>query len=400
MSKSNSLWFAFPLMASLVVGACQAVDVREHGSLAGVPGHGHAFAGSADKGSEIDAEVLELSAGVKLNQIIPKIADKRVVYVGETHDRYSHHLVQLEIVRRLHRLNPDIAIGMEFFQQPFQKYLDAYITGETNQQQMLADTEWYDRWVYDFRLYQPLLDYARQNRIPVVALNLSREMVKRVSGVGIEGLTPEERAAIPAVIDDSDEAYRGRLRDVFRQHGKSGGKDFDRFVQVQLLWDESMAERVARYLADNPQTQMVVLAGSGHLMYGAGIPNRVERRQAIEGAILLPGDTLKVQPGIADYIVYPETAQLPKAGRMGVLLGEAEEGVKVERVGAGTAGERAGLKRDDIIQRLDGSTVHDSSDIKIAMLEKSPGDRIKLQVLRKRVLWGEEQLEFDFELGE
>lgn len=401
MIRSSGSWFLL-LLLSLVVplAACQSVEVRKHGAGTTLPGHGHGRLPAAGDTHLGAAQVLELSAGMQLDQIIPKIADKRVVYVGETHDRYSHHLVQLEIVRRLHQLNPDIAIGMEFFQQPFQPDLDAYITGETSQSEMLAATEWYQRWVYDFRLYQPLLDYARQNNIPVIALNVDRETVKRVSAVGLEGLTESERAAIPAVIDDSDPVYRERLREVFLQHGKSIGRDFDRFVQVQLLWDESMAQRVADYLTENPARQLVVLAGSGHLMYGSGIPQRVQRHNPVADAILLPGDTIKIKPGIADFIIYPEPASLPKAARMGIMLGEAEQGVKVERVGAGSAGERAGLKPDDIIRKLDGSSVSNFSDIKIAMLEKSPGDRIRLEVLRQRMLWEDEHLVFEFELGD
>jgi len=40
-----------------------------------------------------------------------------------------------------------------------------------------------------------------------------------------------------------------------------------------------MAERAADYLQRNPKRRMVVLAGSGHLMYGQGIPKRLLRRQ-------------------------------------------------------------------------------------------------------------------------
>ena len=129
MIRSSGSWFLL-LLLSLVVplAACQSVEMRKHGAGTTLPGHGHGRLPAAGDTHPGAAQVLELSAGMQLDQIIPKIADKRVVYVGETHDRYSHHLVQLEIVRRLHQLNPDIAIGMEFFQQPFQPDLDAYIT--------------------------------------------------------------------------------------------------------------------------------------------------------------------------------------------------------------------------------------------------------------------------------
>ena len=107
-----------------------------------------------------------------LQGIIPGLADKRVVFVGESHDRYDHHLAQLEIIRSLHALHPRLAIGMEAFQQPFQTVLDDYIAGRLSEREMLRDSEYYTRWRFDYRLYAPILRYAREHQLPVVALNL------------------------------------------------------------------------------------------------------------------------------------------------------------------------------------------------------------------------------------
>ena len=47
---------------------------------------------------------------------------------------------------------------------------------------------------------------------------------------------------------------------------------------AQLLWDETMAERVANFVTTQPDYQIVVLAGQAHITYGHGIPDRVQRR--------------------------------------------------------------------------------------------------------------------------
>ena len=39
-----------------------------------------------------------------------------------------------------------------------------------------------------------------------------------------------------------------------------------------------MAMTIADFKTANPDTQVVVLAGNGHVIYGHGIPDRVERR--------------------------------------------------------------------------------------------------------------------------
>ncbi len=42
-----------------------------------------------------------------------------------------------------------------------------------------------------------------------------------------------------------------------------------------------MAEKIAEFVKANPDYQVVVLAGKGHIIYGYGIPSRVERRLGV-----------------------------------------------------------------------------------------------------------------------
>ncbi|MCB1762878.1 MAG: ChaN family lipoprotein [Gammaproteobacteria bacterium] len=346
-----------------------------------------------------ETQVLDMTKMQELSAIIARLSESRVVYVGETHDRFGHHLNQLEIIRELHRRNPDLAIGMEFFQQPFQSYLDSYTTGRSSEREMLLGTEWFDRWRFDYRLYRPIMQYAREQRIPVIALNVARELTNRVSEVGIAGLSQQERAMLPQQLDSSDASYRQRIRAVYQGHPHAGSGSFERFLEVQLTWDEGMAERVASYLKAHPERNMVVLAGSGHLMYGNGIPHRVARRLPIVSHILLPADNIELNPGVADFVLYPAPVELPHAGLMGVLLDDGDQGVRISKVLPKGAAGQAGIAQGDLIQHLNGARIHSVADIKIVMLDLSPGDRVQLEVVRKQMVWGKEVLQFDFALG-
>ncbi len=70
-----------------------------------------------------------MSRPATLDDISGSLVEKRVIYAGETHDNYAHHLTQLELIKRIHQAHPDLAIGMEMFQRPFQQALDAFIGG-------------------------------------------------------------------------------------------------------------------------------------------------------------------------------------------------------------------------------------------------------------------------------
>jgi uncharacterized iron-regulated protein len=343
--------------------------------------------------------VIDLRNIKSLDSILQDLAGSRVIYVGEAHNDYAHHLKQLEIIRELHAMHPDMAIGMEQFQTPYQPALDDYIAGRMSEKEMLRQTEWYQRWRFDYRLYQPILRFAREQGIPVVALNVPKEITEKVSQQGMEGLTPEQRAVVPREIDKSDRAYQERLREVFSQHPHADKQQFERFLQVQLLWDEGMAQRVAEHLQRHSGRKMVVLAGSGHLSYGSGIPNRVARRLTAPYMIVIPAGAVPTEPEIADVLLFTGDEKLADAGVMGVLLTDTEEGVAIQEVIPDSAAQAAGMEKDDLISSIGGVAVRSTADVKIEMLGRKPGDRIQITVQRRKLLLLQKQQELELVLG-
>ncbi len=380
------------LVLPLVLAACQASTVEIDGSGASPV--------SANPGSATDqtARVLDLGSLMNMEKLVARVADRQVVFVGETHDRYDHHLNQLAIIQGLWERHPDLVIGMEFFQQPFQAYLDQFIAGEIDDKELLKKTEYFERWRYDYRLYRPILEFARSKRIPVIALNLPEEITDKVARKGLSSLSEAERAQIPARLDRSDKVYERRLRSIFEKHPPAEGRQFDRFLDVQLLWDEGMAERVASHFREHPDGHMVVLAGSGHLMFGAGIPRRVKQRVPVTTAIVINGIGPELKPGMADYLLLPEKRELPRSGLLGIMIDTDEAGVHVTAFSDNSPAEKAGLKKGDRILRIADESISSYPDVKMALLDQRPGDRVRVEVARKRLLRPDEQLLYDVTL--
>ncbi len=346
-----------------------------------------------------ERKALDLRESMGLDAVVSKVSSVRVVYVGETHDDYADHLTQLEIIRLLHAKNPNIAIGMEQFQQPFQNVLDRFISGELDENDLIRQTEWMDRWKFDYRLYRPILSYARKHRIPVIALNVSKEIVSKVSKLGFEKLSNEDKQKVPTEIDYSDIKYRERLKVIFDKHAHQDKKGFDRFLQVQLLWDEGMAEKAAEYIKANPKRQLVVLAGSGHLMYGSGIPQRVSRRIKGDRAIILPAGDFDPVPDVGDFLVHDAGEKLPAPGLMGIYLEQTDKGVIAQDLVAEGAAKKAGVKKGDLIVSVNGSDVKDIIGLKLLLMDQAQGDKIKLVLLRKSLLSKDKKVELNFPLG-
>lgn len=339
---------------------------------------------------------IETAKVIKLSEIIDKVSDKKIVYVGEQHDTYEHHLAQFEVIKSLFKRNPMIALGMEMFQRPSQKALDDYIEGRIDERQFLKSSEYFKRWGFDYNLYKDILRFARDERIPVIALNIRREIVDKVSKNGIDSLTEEEKKELPGSMDMTDEEYRKKLKDVFEQHEGTGERNFENFYQSQILWDETMAQSIDEYIKKNPNRKMVVIAGGGHLIFGSGIPKRVFRRNGLDYAIILNGKS--VEREIADFILFPESVTAVSAPKLMTILKEEDGKVRVIGFPEKSISEKAGLKKDDIIVSLDDEEIKGMDDVKIFLFYKKPGDTVRVTVLRKRFLLGDREMGFDVTL--
>ena len=247
-------------------------------------------------------------------EILQQLLKARVVYLGETHDSLEDHQAQLKIIQEMQRQNPKIAIALEMFQRPFQSVLDGYLAGKLTEEQLVEQTEYDRRWRFPWEYYAPILRFAKQNQLPLLALNTPTEVTRKVATQGLESLTAEEKIHIPPIaeIRTDNAEYRQMLLEVFQQHQKAAQGNstaFERFLQAQVLWDETMAEKIAEFVKANPDYQVVVLAGKGHIVCDYGIPSRVERRLGVGNvkarSVLfdLPADSLcSAKTPIADYI--------------------------------------------------------------------------------------------------
>ncbi len=379
------------LVALAAFAGAVAMDFFASGFADASPGMMHGSNAPQNVGGKPNTRVLDLSAMTDMDALVAKLADRRVVFVGETHDRYDHHLNQLAVIEGLYARDPNLAIGLEFFQQPYQQYLDDFVAGRIDEREFLVGTEYFERWRYDYRLYRPIIHFARDKGIPLLALNVPRELTRKVAEKGILGLEEADRAMVPVDIDRGDEQYRQRIRQVFDSHPNADRKEFDNFLDAQLLWDEGMADQAARYLKAHPKRRMVVLAGSGHLVYGQGIPKRLLRRQPVSSAIVINSAHHELDPRLADYLLFPERVDLPKSGLMGVFLDTEGEGVKIKGFADNSPGEEAGLKKDDMILAIAGHPIENYTDIRLSLMDRLAGEPVEVEILRENLVLDDER---------
>ena len=343
------------------------------------------------------AQVQDFSA------IIDDISRSRVIYAGETHTDYGIHLLQLQIIQALRgRLDQegrsqDLVIGMEMFPRASQPALDGYINGAIpTEKDFLRLSAYYESWGYDYRMYRDVINYAKAHRLPIIALNLKKNIAGTVFTTGsTDALTPEQRREAASERDLDPVGYRERLVRAHALHKETKETeegDFNGFLQAQALRDETMAESIVDYLQARPEKKMVVLAGTGHVYKDSAVPFRVARRMKCRQSVLIADNgqvTGKEKGSQADYLMFTEDVALPPAGKIGVLLNEEKKTesqpsrVEIVDISPLSKADEAGLEKGDVILAVDDTRIATISDLKTALLDKKPGETVQLNIVRK-----------------
>jgi uncharacterized iron-regulated protein len=277
-AERRLFWIGLGALASV---AC-AADAAQ--APARSPEAPSAVAPSRPSREPLPADIDALAGSERLSEpeLWDRMAGARGVCLGEQHDSPHHHYAQRRAIEELARRNADaqrpLAVGFEMFQRPYQPALSSFVAGSLPEAQFLIDSEYEQRWGFDFALYRPLLEAARDHRLPALALNAPREITRKIGRAGLQALDPEEQKQLPE-LDLGNAEHRGYFTRAMAGHPMpEGGPQLDDMYAVQVVWDETMADTSARWLESaGPTSRVIVLAGAGHC-HETAIPARLSRR--------------------------------------------------------------------------------------------------------------------------
>ncbi|MFN3532139.1 MAG: ChaN family lipoprotein [Candidatus Brocadia sp.] len=320
-----------------------------------------------------------------------------VLYVGETHANKASHEVQLKILKaHYERFGNRLAIGMEMFTRPYQPFLDQWIAGEIDEEKLLEDTRWYGEWGFDYALYKEILDFAREKKIPVIALNAPKEVVTMVRTKGLTDLSEEEKKLLPE-IDTSDFFHRFYLEKVLPSHVKQKA-NIERFDNVQCLWEEYMAQTIADYLSswEGKDRKFLAFVGNGHIIYDFGIPKRVFRRTFLPYYTIYNTEFKDGKP-IAQHLFMPEIPLEPadfvwaiaplapekKRIYLGVQFQKRDDNkLVIEKITPKSPAEKTGFMEGDVILSIDYKALKNVIELVHHLQTKQFGDTCTVEIDR------------------
>ncbi|MFC1826833.1 ChaN family lipoprotein [Thermodesulfobacteriota bacterium] len=345
---------------------------------------------------------IEASASQNFDDIIAKLLHYQVIYIGEGHTDYEDHILQLEIIRALYKHDQNLAIGMEMFTRSTQTVLDQYMKGDMDEKSFLKESHYFKMWRFDYRLYRDIINFARHNHLPLIALNLERDTVSQVfKNGGPISLPDDDISSLPANRKLDLPGYRERIESAYMMHaGQAQNGGFSGFFQAQALWDETMAETIADYMGIHPDTRLVIIAGRGHVDKNDAIPPRVSRRLPVSQAVVINSTGSTTESETADFIFFSSPANLSPFPLLGVMLEDTEngEGALVSALNPQGQAKQAGIKEKDIILAIDSDPVNDMEDVKIAMLYKVKSDAVTVQIKRRQFLLGDKIMNVEVSL--
>jgi uncharacterized iron-regulated protein len=327
-----------------------------------------------------------------------RLTGVRLLLLGETHTHEESHRAQLRVIRALHEAGRRVLVGLEMFPYTEQAVLDEWRAGSLTEQEFVARSRWYEHWGYHWHYYRDIFLFAREQGLPMHAVNTPREVVTAVRKKGFENLTEEEAAHVPPRIDtDHPEhmtLFKASVGEGDTVHGGLSAEAWQGMLAAQATWDASMGYHAVRALeaAGDPNAVMVVLVGSGHVAYGLGIERQA--RLWFDGGVasIIPvpirdaqGAVKEVRASYADFIWgVPFEAEL-RFPTLGVATRAAEGGAghrQVLAVEKGSVAARAGFEPGDVLLSMDGHPVTDRETLNRLMAAKTWGDSAVFVVRR------------------
>lgn len=263
------------------------------------------------------------ATGQPLNwrELIQRAKNVDTVFLGENHDDRRGHCLQFRILQDLHQaVSPrPMILSLEMFERDTQTVLDEYLRGFIDERMFLAAARPWPNYKDDYR---PLVEFAREKGMRVVAANAPRRYVTLTARRGpsvLEQLAPEAKAWLPPLpLSPASAAYQERFGEVMQslnpagpcadpselakgaekpdphqppaaQHGASasGSKpagsvssgapmpSWQNLIASQSLWDAAMAHAVADALERQPGALVVHLNGGFHTERGMGLLERL-----------------------------------------------------------------------------------------------------------------------------
>jgi uncharacterized iron-regulated protein len=332
---------------------------------------------------------------IPFQKMIKEIKESEFIYLGETHNSLPMHDIQSRIIQALYERERNLSIGLEMFPGSFQEALNKWSMGILSQDEFIQESRWYVNWNFNFGFYEKIFNLAKNNKIPLYALNAPRAIIRKIRMRGWDKLSEDEKRIVPNP-DVSHEEHRALIRAIFEatelpHQMKGAGLDmvFEGLYRAQSAWDEVMAYN-ALQSQERAGRKMVVLVGSGHLLYNLGINRRAYEKNRLPFKTVICVEipegkkSIKVARSLADYVWGIAEEKTPAFPSIGLRFKKFErlDNLVIESNPIDGVSKNANFEKGDIVLAVDGKSFFDINELRIYLARFKWNDEAKFLLLR------------------
>lgn len=356
------------------------------------------------------------------DEMINDLKQKRIVMIGESHTNQLHHDVQFEVIKGLVESGKPVVLALEMFNPGQNDALALWSSGKTDPDTFLEQTDFLTTWSHNYRYYKPIFDYCREKQIPIYGTNVERKYASKINMGGLSSLTDEDLQILP-YIDTANVEHKFLINVMMDGMDASMPKQFVNMYAAQCLWDAAMGEGAIEAAKKHPEATIVVLAGSGHVVYNLGIGRIIKDKSDLPFASVVTVDipnktnhsgmdkvnkdpekdknTTTISPhsmgmmsmdgtpsrtvirSYADYLFGKSEVKQEKYPSFGFSLKDTESSeYLIDKIFPQTIAYENGLQKGDLIQFVDGKSFDNLFELKKYLHFKNWDEEITFKIQR------------------
>lgn len=204
---------------------------------------------------------------VTLDEIVSAAGAADVIFFGEQHDDAVGHAIQAEAFRRIaakYSGGRSVVLSLEMFERDVQTVVDEYLASLISESHFMSSSRPWGNYKTDYR---PLVEFAKEKKLPVIAANAPRRYVNMVSRGGrtkLDALSKEAKSWLPPLpYAPASEAYSKKFKALMGPSAEAQ-MGIDNILSSQSLWDASMAYWISQALKKHKNALVVHLNGGFH----------------------------------------------------------------------------------------------------------------------------------------
>ena len=262
-------------------------------------------------GAASAAQFSDAGSGKELNaaQLAKRLQKYDVVFFGEFHDQGEIHAAEAELLQAMHKLQGDkLALSMEMFEADNQDKLDKFLAGDLSEEDFLATSRPWPRYKTD---YAPLVNFAKEQKMPVLAANVPRFLAAHVAknNGSVAGIEEQYLPFLPKHTYAPEGAYKDKFYAQMTSPAAPMKMPPARLAAVyaaQCLKDDKMAESIAEFSDAHKDMQILHINGCFHSDAHLGTTQKLEAlRPRLKVAVITPLE--RKQKGVkpaGDFVVW------------------------------------------------------------------------------------------------